>query len=60
MLLQAGTKIRSINRLAVFSEISGIRYFLITLNNFCPYFFYQKKRWKEIFLLERCFPFVTI
>ena len=27
MLLQAGTKIRSINRLAVFSEISGIRYF---------------------------------
>ena len=33
---------------------------LITLNNFCPYFFFQKKRWKEIFLLERCFPFVTV
>ena len=51
---------QSINRLTVFSEISGIRYLLITLNNFTPLLLLSEKRWKETFLLERCFPFVTI
>ena len=52
--------LESINRLAVSSEFSGNRYLLITLNNLTSLRSIQKKRWKEIFLLERCFPFVTI
>ena len=51
---------QSINRLAVSSEISGIRFSLITLNNSTSLLLFRKNGGRKSFLYERCFPFVTI